>query len=298
MSNEQENIMSEPVEESTPEVTSEPAPVQDFHSVLPEDLRGEPSLQDFKDVSSLAKSYVSAQRMLGNSVRIPSEDASAEDHTKFYEKLQSVPGVVKLPEDSDSEAWGQVYNRLGRPENPDGYKIEPPEGVPVDHTFVDNFKKTAHEIGLTNKQVQALTQWETERTTQYYEALQQQKEYGEAQLREKWGDDYSNRIKGAKAAAKLLGEKYPEAVAELVNGPSGNNPALLEILSNHYQNLQEEGHVGDVSSIQYGTSSEEAKMQIEEITSNQQHPYFNASDPEHDAAVQKVQRLYRIAYPD
>jgi hypothetical protein len=68
-----------------------------FIDSLPEDLRSEPSLADFKDLSGLAKSYVSAQKMLGSSVRIPTEEASPEAREEFYSKLQSVPGVVRIP---------------------------------------------------------------------------------------------------------------------------------------------------------------------------------------------------------
>lgn len=34
-----------------------------FKELISEDLRNDPSLQDFKDVDALAKSYVSAQRI-------------------------------------------------------------------------------------------------------------------------------------------------------------------------------------------------------------------------------------------
>ena len=61
----------------TSEPVSTPEPV-DFRSSLPEDLREEASLADIKDVGSLAKSYVNAQRMLGSSIRIPGQDAGEE----------------------------------------------------------------------------------------------------------------------------------------------------------------------------------------------------------------------------
>src|SRR3990167_3081868 len=46
------------------------------------------------------------------------------------EKLQGVPAerIIKLPEKLEGTEMDVIYNRLGRPEKPDGYKIPVPEG--------------------------------------------------------------------------------------------------------------------------------------------------------------------------
>ena len=67
-----------------------PAPevVSDWRSGLPEDVAGDPSLADIKDVSSLAKSYVHAQRMVGrDKVSIPQEGAGEDEWNSFYDRL-------------------------------------------------------------------------------------------------------------------------------------------------------------------------------------------------------------------
>ena len=85
------------------EVAAAPAASVGFFDSLPEDLRAEPSLRNFTDPVSLAKSYVHAQRMIGAD-KIPLPGKSATD-----------------------DEWRQVYKRLGAPDNPKGYdfKVSP-----------------------------------------------------------------------------------------------------------------------------------------------------------------------------
>ena len=49
----------------SPDVAADAAPAISFNETLPEEYRSEPSLRNFKDVGGLAKSYLSAQRMVG-----------------------------------------------------------------------------------------------------------------------------------------------------------------------------------------------------------------------------------------
>jgi hypothetical protein len=88
-----------------------------------------------KDVGSLAAKARNAESLIGNSVRVPSDDATAEDWQKFYAKV-------------------------GRPEKADGYEFKLPDGLPedlpYDAEFANEFKAWAHETGLTPKQAQAL----------------------------------------------------------------------------------------------------------------------------------------------
>ena len=96
MENTTDNVQVTPevTEQSTPEVQSTLSEISNWRDSLAEDLRSEPSLKDFKDINSLAKSHVSAQKMLGGSIRIPGEDASDEARQEFYSKLSNVEGVV------------------------------------------------------------------------------------------------------------------------------------------------------------------------------------------------------------
>lgn len=269
-----------------------------FLDNLNEDLRTNESLQDFKDVNSLAKSYVEQKRMLGNSIRIPSSDAGEEQFNEFYSKLEQVPGVMRTPNLDDEAAREQFFNKLGRPETVDGYQLELPEDQQIDMDQANAFLNIAHKIGLTKDQVNALTGFEIERMNQYNEYITQSRVSGEETLRQEWGNSFDERLAGAKAARNYFAQKYPEAIQELTDGTVGNNPALIAMLSELGQVLGEKGITNESASNAYGLTPSEALAQIQDITNNSSHAYHNPSDLEHKAAVEKMQQLYAIAYPE
>ena len=278
------------VSEATSEVSSE-----GLISLLPDDLKNEASLSDFKDVGGLAKSYVNAQRMLGSSVRIPTEDASDEDRQAFYSKLETIPGVYYINDDNKD----QLYERLGRPKEYTEYKLAVDEAM-IDGGAADQFKQLAHSIGLTSDQVSKLSEFEQARMTSQIESMHDMRSNAEVSLKETWGTDYNNRLASAKAAASVYQEKYPDAMSELINGPSGNNPALLAVLAEVGKSMHEKGVAGpsQTQNLVMGVSSEEAKEKIQEVERNSNHPYYNRTDPGHEAAVQKMRKLYLSAYPN
>lgn len=102
------------------------------------DLGKDPSLQMFKEPAALAKSWVSAQKMIGaDKVVIPGKEATDED-------------------------WEAFYTKAGRPESADKYDFKLPEGVTMDEKLAKGFKEIAHKNGLSTKQVQALATWDAQ----------------------------------------------------------------------------------------------------------------------------------------
>lgn len=284
---------------ATPEATSQPeVSTPNFIDSLPEDLRGNASLQDFKDVGALAKSYVNAQQMLGSSVRIPGEDASQEAKDEFYAKLSNIPGITRLPNPEDKAAMDAFYNSLGRPEEATGYTLNAPEGVSVNEAKRDEFLQKAHELGLTNDQVQKLAEYELSIHQQQQEAMMSARDQAAEQLREQWGHEYSNRLAGAKEVAKIYSEKYPAAMQEILEGPMANNPAVISMMAELAKTFVESGHAGAATIPNYGVSAEEAREQIAEIYGNKSHAYWDPNNAGHQAAVDKVHKLNRIAYSE
>ncbi|MGX6959871.1 MAG: hypothetical protein ACIPMY_01160 [Rickettsia endosymbiont of Pentastiridius leporinus] len=61
-------------------------------SSLSDELKNSESLKKFKDISSLANSYIGLEKSLNSRVAVPKNDASNEEWHKFYSRLG-------LPED-------------------------------------------------------------------------------------------------------------------------------------------------------------------------------------------------------
>lgn len=277
----------------TESTTSAPAQTS-FLDSLPEDLRGDSSLAPIKDLEGLVKGYVHSQRMLGNSVRIPGEDAGPEQLEEFYKKLDKVNGVIRRPNQEDPEAMNQFYNQLGRPESADGYKTGLPEDYPVDQNFYGTMGQVAHKAGLTSNQFTALAQAYAQQEKKVVEMFNQKHQEGVQTLKQTWGNDYDNRLKGAEQVLSFYKDKYPNAYNDIKASGLGNNPIFAVALSELAPMLQERGLVGEHQGFAYGTSPEEAQQIINEIRGNRQGPFYMKDHPEHDAKVQKVLDMQRI----
>lgn len=267
-----------------------------FIDQLPEDLRSEGCFKNIQDLNGLAKSYMHAQKMIGSSIRIPGEDASREAREEFYSKLSQVPGVAKLPDPENVEDLNRFYNSLGRPEDPSGYKYEMPEGLSLDGGLISEFNKVAHESGLSQSAAKNIIDWYSQHEQKQLEVMQENRKQAETQLRSEWGQEYDNRLGMAKSAMQHYMEKYPEQAKEIVNGPMGNNPALLQMLSDLGRNLSEQGVIQGSNTSNFGLTPEEARDKISEIRGNKEHAFNDSSNPNHGNAVKKMQELYAIAY--
>ena len=75
----------------------------DWKANLSDELKADKSLENIKDIESLAKSFVHAQKLVGaDKIPVPNKFATEKD-------------------------WDAVYEKLGRPKNSDGYKFNLPE---------------------------------------------------------------------------------------------------------------------------------------------------------------------------
>ncbi len=124
---------------------------------------------------------------------------------------KSFDSRIPLPgPDADENAWGEVYDKLGRPKSPTEYQFHHIEGSPeladVEVEARENFRGVAHRLGLTQKQIDGLTQWnDTFRKTQY-EAFETAPKYAAEKakevLRSKYGPDMDRNLNVYRNTAK------------------------------------------------------------------------------------------------
>lgn len=158
----------------------------DWTTGLSDDLRGYVETKGFKDPSAVLDSYRNLEKLTG----VPKER------------------LLRLPENlEDADGMKEIYGRLGRPEAPDGYKIEVPEGASKD--FSEWAQKSFHDLGLSkaqgeklannwNEYVKNLTEAETTQAAQKIEA-------DTNALKKEWGQAYEQELGKAKQAAREFG---------------------------------------------------------------------------------------------
>jgi hypothetical protein len=139
------------------------------------------------------------------------EPGQVLDSYRNLEKLMGADragNTVVLPKpDATPEELGKFYERLGRPAAADGYKLEVPAGG--DPEFAKQASAWFHELGLSQKQGEALTQkWNAHiggMTQAQAQATQQAFQADDAQLRTDWGQAYTQNLTQAQAAVRGLG---------------------------------------------------------------------------------------------
>lgn len=268
--------------EGDPEGTGNPGgtpPAFDWAKVkesLPEDIRGDKSLEPITSLEGLAKSFIHSQRAMGK------------------EKI-SIPDKHATPED-----WGQVFRRLGTPEKFEDYKMNLSEGVKMDDAVLKKVSEIAHSKGILPWQMEAVING-------FHEAAKgmQEQQTATAQanfqkqvdsLKSAWGKEYEAKVKEANAAMHFLLPDTADQQA-LVDAGFGSNPAVLRLLANARKLMSDDQLLGSGSG-SLAMSPEDALQKARAIQGDPTHPYRNASHPNHKAAKAEVQALYKIAFPE
>jgi len=281
MSQEQITQETVPVAETTQTTTE--APVQEtqieqpvptvaksWKEAISEDLRNDPNISKFTELEALAKSYVNATRMIGqDKVAVPNNN-STEDQ------------------------WNEVYNKLGRPESPDKYKLEvKSDVVPIDEGAIKSFAENAHQLGLNNKQAQGILEFyknSMEGSAQQNQVdMETAQANAEQELRKEWGRAYEDNIKKAGAVAKANMDANILDM-QLKDGTRlGDHPAIIKGFANIANLMSEDKLVSTESeNVSQGIDYD---AEISKIVNDRDGPYWNKAHPDHDKIVQKVFNL-------
>lgn len=284
---------TEVVTQSTTVAESAPVAVQsNWYDSLPDDIKTEASLSKFKDIASLAKSYIHQEKLMGSSVRVPGTDAKPEDISAFIEKAKTVPGLVHLnPEDPNSVK--EVLSKLGAPSDPSEYQLGDIEKG-VDEQTATMFKQTAAQLGLTNAQAKTVAEILQGNTKAVQAEVQKTYESALISLQKEWGHTYNDKIAGAREAFGWYSDKFP-AEAAVLKATAGNNPVVIRMLSDMHSSLKERGAVsGQGNGLTSGALG--AREKIAAIKADPAHPVWSSERAGHKQALQELNELYNQAY--
>ena len=274
MSEEQVAEVSEAVD--VPEVAQS---VEDWRDSIPEEIRGQSSLEHINDIGALAKSYVHAQQMVGaDKVALPGKSATADE-------------------------WGEVYAKLGRPESPDGYELaynNIPEGAEMDNDMVSWFKDTAHKIGMNTQQAQVLLDAYNEMQFADAESIgmeaQARIDAVESDLRKEYGQAFDDRMALANGVLAEFGNPDITEV-QLADGTMlGDNPEIIRMLANMGVYLRDKMGEDMLEGVQTsgGITPSDAMQKLGEITAPNT-PYWDARHPEHQWYIQEAMKWREYA---
>ena len=190
------------------ESITEPAESTDWKSTVSEEYRE--GVSRFEDVNSMAKSYIELEKSMGSRAKLPDEKSTPEEVSAFYQKL-------------------------GKPENPEGYSVpETQEGEQINEDVLNHMKQVAFEANIPQGQWDKIATEFMGLQRQMMSEMSQQKEIEtEKQLNElktEWGGDYDKNVEiGRRVINELVSEDIrDEFKAELERTGLGNSPLMIK----------------------------------------------------------------------
>ncbi len=262
-------------------VTGHESKPSDFLSGLDAEVAGDPSLKVFKgedgkfNVQNLIKSYVHAQKKIGErGINVPDKFATAED-------------------------WEHYYNQL-RPSDLTKYEIKAKEAKEqvLDEAMFNDFKVSAHKLGLTTKQAQEMYNWYDGSIRNAVEGQQKQasQQYEEevAGLKKEWGEGDSFK-KEMNLAQRAINEFADDSMKDLIKKAGlDQNITMIKLFNKIGKSLMQEDVFTQESHGHFGHSKAEAERKIAQIYGDKNHAYWDDQHPEHKYAVEEVNKLYTV----
>lgn len=238
----------------------------------------------WKDVNAAITSYANAQKLIGL-------------------KGQSPERVVVLPKDNDPpEAWNEVFKKLGRPDNAEGYELPVPEGQPKE--LAGNAARWFHELGIPKGAAQKLTErWNNfvKESTQAQQAKVQETHTQQvATLKAEWGADYNTNAGLVDKAAQTFGVTQ-EILAGLkqVMGPAATMKFFHLIGSKlGVEGKFIEGNEGGGGGALLSPAQAQAELKRLQSDPDFSKQWNSSTDPKaRQEARDKLRRLQQQAYP-
>lgn len=241
---------------------------------LPEELRGDASLKEFKGPADAAKAYVNLYKKFG----VPDEQ------------------ILKIPAGEDG--WDEVHAKIGRPESPEGYQLAQVAGAEqIDKEYLTSVLKGAHGAGISQRQMAKLYPAIVEADSAQAERIRAEDarifSATENALKTEWGEQYeSKRALAGRVAGKFLTEGTRNA---LKSAGLNNNLDFVKFFAQVGESMAEDSaFAGDGAS---GFGDPKAEYETLKQNPEYQKAIMNRDDPQHQAMLAKRDALIDRIYP-
>jgi hypothetical protein len=241
---------------------------ENWRAELPEDIREDASLSQFKSREELARGYINTKKLVGNKRAMPGEGATETE-------------------------WNQFYADLGRPEAPEAYELKAPDDFPKElysPELEQSFKALAHKAGLNQKQVAEIYNGFVGQQLNIIKQMAANEAAAKAEndkaLRTEWGTQYDAKLAAANKVIQAVGGNDPYVAQSIAaKDPVWNHPALARFLAHIGEAMGESDLIG-------GDPQQNASLQEQAQSLMQSEAYTNRKHPENAAVREKVKALY------
>lgn len=202
------------------------------------------------------------------------------------QKLIGKKGVSPIHENSTEVEIQEFRNQMGIPESPDGYEFNSIDGLEIDETSLNDFKKLSHELNIPASTAQKIVEYDIQRhqnaLQQHEQSIEESSKQTIKTIQDEFKNDWQSVIKNAHNVAKTFGSD------ELRNDPAfANNPEVIKFLNNIAIQM------GNDPLIQSDTSANISISLNDKINEITQHPgYMDTSHPMNKQLKQQIKPLF------
>lgn len=226
---------------------------------------------------------------------------------RSYHNLQKLFGAdkagstVMVPgEGADQATKDAFYNKIGRPESPDGYEAK--EFAGLNESQEKDLKEFAHKNGLTEKQLSAFKEWNDQQAETYKQELETdvKVEFAkqEASLKQEWGAAYEQKMAEAKvAAAKLNLDTNQVNAMQMALGYDGVMKLIAQLGTGMGESTFVNGDGGRSGGNSNVMTPEAARAELNRLGDNKDfmEAWQDKMHPKHKEMVERKSQLSRWA---
>lgn len=226
-------------------------------------------LKAFKGPDDVLRSYISLEKKMSSTGRLPSPEAPKEE-------------------------WDSFYKAYGRPDDAKGYVI--PDEIKAkagDEQFLGGVLSMAHSLGLNQNQTKQMLEWGVGQSEAIEKMQKDKVEADKVALKNEWGYAYEDNLGIAQQTFnKFVGGRDDPAVKFLNESGFASDPRVIKLFHKIGAAMGEGRIVNGAKLPDADVAS--AQQKIGEMRGDPKSPFNDATHPNHKSAVQEMQRLYGV----
>lgn len=271
---------------------------EDFVKTLPEKQQGWIKKDRIDSEEKFWQVLEDNRAMIGQSIRVPGEDAGDKDWAKFNEELtRKVPSLIHSPDPDNPEAVKDILTKLGMPASETDYGVVELDEKKVSVELVNTIRSLAHKAQLTKGQYEALVKPLVETLTERTDARSMDQRKAMQELQYEWGNTFEHKT----ALIKALIDKT-DAPDQLKLSVS-NLTVPVETMKWLDQMVEAYGGEEGLNIIPHKGADDRltpsvANAKLQDIMNNREHPYWDKTRAGHTQAVERVLQLRLMANPN
>ena len=215
------------------------------------------------------------------------QQAAPVDQTESVGVQEIIVGSEITDKDRDI-----LYERLGRPKDHEGYDLSGIVPETYNQGVVEEFKKKAHETGMSAEGVRKMAEWYKDLELKQRESIEKSKMIQADQhileLKKDFGVNFDTEVKNARKAL----EAYTDSAFRKYMDDTGlgNHPALVKAFAKIGRELSEDKLVQSDTATRLAKSDDLKRSEIARLRSDKE--FMSRYRRGESAAVQRLNSLY------